>query len=145
MCGHLPLVCSSKCPLGKPQAFFSIVPQFTEKSAGHLLGGWSFPFSGTILSTGRCDSVHDDLWPCGDPDSLQSKEALVGRFLVNVSSSYPSHNASYFGEAISSNLLPLRYPSPEFLECRSVFVSDFNLISPVKPMLPSRAIYMGHG
>ena len=26
----------------------------------------------------RVDLVHDDLRPCGDPDSLQSKEALVG-------------------------------------------------------------------
>jgi len=86
MCGHLPLVRSTKCPPGKPQASFPQFPSHQE-SAGHLLGGLS-PFPGTILSTRHHDLVHDDLWPCGDPDSLQSKEVLVGRSLVNVNSSY---------------------------------------------------------
>ena len=44
ICGHLPLVRSTKCPPWKPQASF---PQFTKESVGHLLGGLS-PFSGTI-------------------------------------------------------------------------------------------------
>ena len=60
----------------------------TEELAGYLLGRWLFPFSCTILSMGRRDLVHDDPRPYGDPDSLQSKEALVGRFLVNVDSLY---------------------------------------------------------
>ena len=43
-------------------------------------------------------------------------------------------------------MLSLRYPSPEFLECRSVSVSDFNSITPAKSIFsPSQAIYMGHG
>ena len=42
----------------------------TEKSTEHLSGGQPFPFSGTILSMGRCDLVRDEFWPCGDPDSL---------------------------------------------------------------------------
>ena len=41
-------------------------------------------FSGTILSMGRCDSVHVDLRPCEGLDSLQSKEISVGWSLVNV-------------------------------------------------------------
>ena len=82
MCGHLSLVRSTKCPPWKPQASF---PQFTKESVGHLMGGHS-PFSSTILSKGRHNLVHDDLRPCGDPDSLRSKEALVSRSLVNVSS-----------------------------------------------------------
>ena len=73
----------------------------TEELAGYLLGRRLFPFSCTILSMGRCDLVHDDPWPYGDPDSLQSKEALVGRSLVNVDSLYPSHDASYLREMIS--------------------------------------------
>ena len=44
------------------------------------------------------------------------------------------------------NLLSLRYPSPEFLECRSVSISDFNFTTPVKSNFsPSWAIYTGHG
>ena len=66
----------------------------TEELAGYLLGRQLFPFSCTILSMGRCDWVYDDPWPYGDPDSLQSKEALVGRSLINVDSLYLSHNAS---------------------------------------------------
>ena len=66
----------------------------TEELARYLLGRWLFPFSCTILSMGRRDLVHDDPWPYGDPDSLQSKEALVGRSLVNVDSLYPSHDVS---------------------------------------------------
>ena len=65
----------------------------TEELARHLLGKRLFPFSCTILSMGRRDLVHDDPWPYGDPDSLQSKEVLVGRSLVNVDSLYPSHDA----------------------------------------------------
>ena len=66
----------------------------TEELAGYLLGRRLFPFSCTILSMGRCDLVYDDPRPYGDPDSLQSKEALVGRSLINVDSLYLSHNAS---------------------------------------------------
>ena len=97
-------------PIGKATGFFPIISQFTEKSAGQLLGGWPFPFSGTILSTGQCDSVHDDLRPCGDPDSLQSKEALMGWSLVNVNSSYPSYDifwgSNKFESVISSSSVP---------------------------------------
>ena len=64
----------------------------TEKSAGHLLGRWLLPFSVITLLTGRCDSFYDNYQPCGDSDSLQSKEALVGWSLVNVNLSYPSHD-----------------------------------------------------
>ena len=70
--------CSSKRPPGKASGSFPIVPQFTEKSAGHMLGGRPFFFSSTILSMGRCDLVHNDSQPSGDLDSLQSKEVLVG-------------------------------------------------------------------
>ena len=66
----------------------------TEELAGYLLGRWLFPFSCTILSMGRCDLVYDDPRSYEDPDSLQSKEALVGRSQVNVDSLYPSHDAS---------------------------------------------------
>ena len=55
MCGHLPLVRSTKYPSRKPQASFPQFPSHRE-SAGHLLGGLS-PFPGTILSTDRRDSV----------------------------------------------------------------------------------------
>ena len=77
MCGHLPLV-ALQTPTGKASGFFPIVPQFTKKSAEHMLGGRPFLFSGTILSMGRCDLVHNDSQPSGDLDSLQSKEVLVG-------------------------------------------------------------------
>ena len=66
----------------------------TEELARYLLGRRLFPFSCTILSIGQCDLVHDDPRPYGDLDSLQSKEVLVGRSLVNVDSLYPSHDAS---------------------------------------------------
>jgi len=65
-------------PTRKTLGFFPIVSQFTKKSAGHMLGGRPFFFSGTILSMGRCDLVHNEFRPYGDPDSLQSKEVLVG-------------------------------------------------------------------
>ena len=95
---------------------------------------------------GQCDSVHDDLRPCGDLDSLQSKEALMGWSLVNVNLSHPPHDILWLWEAISPNLLFFRYPSPEFLECRTISVSDFNSIPPAKSIFsPSRAIYTGHG
>ena len=43
-------------------------------------------------------------------------------------------------------MLSLRYSSPKFLECRSVFVSDFNFTPSAKSIFsPSRAIYTGHG
>ena len=51
-------------------------------------------YSCTILSMGRCDLVYNDPRPYGDTDSLQSKEALVGRSIVNIDSLYLSHNAS---------------------------------------------------
>ena len=117
----------------------------TEKSATYLLVRWLFPFFGIILLMGRCDLVYDDPWPCGDPDSLQSKRSLGGLIFGPCKSFVSVTRCFVIGEAISSNLLPLCYPSPEFLECRSVSVSDFNFISPVKPILPSRAIYTGHG
>ena len=43
MCGHLPLICFIKWPLGEPQASF---PQFpvTEKLVRRLLSGRPFPF-----------------------------------------------------------------------------------------------------
>ena len=65
-------------PTGKALGFFPIVPQFTEKSIEHMLGGRPFLFSSIILSMGRCDSVHNEFRPCGGPDSLQSKEVLSG-------------------------------------------------------------------
>ena len=77
MCGHLPLVAPPNAHW-ESLSFFPIVPQFIEKFAKHMLGGRPFFFSGTILSMGRCDSVHNDYQPCGDPDCLQSKEVLVG-------------------------------------------------------------------
>ena len=63
---------------GKALGFFPTVPQFIEKYVEHMLGERPFFFSGIILLMGRCDSVHNEFWPCGDPDSLQSKEVLVG-------------------------------------------------------------------
>ena len=43
-------------------------------------------------------------------------------------------------------MLSLRYPPPEFPECRSASVFDFNFTPPAKSIFsPSRAIYMGHG
>ena len=69
----------------------------TEKSVGYMgtfLAGGPFSPLMLLLSAGWYDSVHDDLRPYGDLDSLQSKEALVGRSLVNVDSLYLSHDAS---------------------------------------------------
>ena len=77
MCGHLPLLLL-QTPTGKASGFFPIVPQFIEKFAEHMLGGRPFFFSGTILSMGQCDSIYNEFWPCGDLDSLQSKDVLVG-------------------------------------------------------------------
>ena len=49
-------------------------------------------------------------------------------------------------ESNKSESVISRDPSPEFPECRSVFISDFNSITPAKSILsPSRAIYTGHG
>ena len=70
--------CSSKRSPRKALGSFPIVPQLTEESAEHMLSGRPFLFSGTILSIGRCDSVHNEFRPYGDPNSLQSKEILVG-------------------------------------------------------------------
>ena len=77
MCGHLPLVAPPNAHQ-ESLRLLPIVPQFTEKSAGHRLGGRPFFFYDTILSMGRCDLVHNDSQPSGDLDSLQSKEVLVG-------------------------------------------------------------------
>ena len=77
MCGHLPLVAPPTLTR-KALGFFPIVPQFIEKSVEHMLGGRPFFFSGIILLMGRCDLVHNEFWPCGNLDSLQSKEVLVG-------------------------------------------------------------------
>ena len=82
MCGHLPLVRSTKCPPGKPQSSFPQFPSHQEISWASV--GRPFPFFWHNLSTGRHDLVHDDLQPCEGSDSLQSKEILVGRSLVNV-------------------------------------------------------------
>ena len=116
-----------------------------EKSTGYLLVRWLFPFFGIILLMGRCDLVYDDPRPCGDPDSLQSKRSLGGLIFGPCKSFVSVPRCFIIGEAISSNLLPLHYLSPEFLLCRSISVSDFNFISPVKLILPSWAIYTGHG
>ena len=91
MCGHLPLVCSSNVHRESHRLLFRSFP-VTEKLARLLSGRRLFPFSGIILSMGRYDLVHDDLRPCGDLESLQSKQASVGRSLVNVNLSYPSHD-----------------------------------------------------
>ena len=64
-------------PIGKASGFFPIVPQFIEKSVEHMLGGRPFFFSGIILLMGQYDLVHNEFWPCGNLDSLQSKEVLV--------------------------------------------------------------------
>ena len=93
ICGHLPLFVPSNAYRESHKLLSSGLP-VTEELARYLLGRLLFPFSCTILSMGRCDLVYDDPQPYGDPDSLQSKEALVGRFLVNVDSLYLSHNAS---------------------------------------------------
>ena len=77
MCGHLPLVAPPNAHR-ESLRLFSIVPQFIEKSTEHMLGGRPFFFSGTILSMGRCDLVHNEFRPCGDPNFLQSKVVLVG-------------------------------------------------------------------
>ena len=77
MFDHLPLVIPPNAHR-ESLRLFPIVPQFIEKSVEHMLGGRPFFFSGTISLMGRCDSVHNEFWPCGDPDSLQSKEVLVG-------------------------------------------------------------------
>ena len=93
MCEYLPLF----GPLNahwKSHKLLSSGLLVIEELAGYLLGRRLFPFSCTILSMGRHDLVHDDPRPYGDLDSLQSKEALVGRSLVNVDSLYPSHDAS---------------------------------------------------
>ena len=118
---------------------------FPEKSAGYLLVRRLFPFFGIILLMGRCDLVYDDPRPCGDPDSLQSKRSLGGLIFGPCKSFVSIPRCFVIGEALSSNLLPPHYPSPESLKCLSVFVSDFNFIPPVKPILLSRAIYTGHG
>ena len=117
----------------------------TEKSAGYLLVRWLFPFFGIILLMRRCDLVYDDPRPCGDLDSLQSKRSLGGLIFGPCKSFVSIPQCFIIGEVISLNLLPLCYLSPESLECLSVSISDFNFIPPAKPILPSRAIYMGHG
>ena len=76
-CVDLPLLLL-QTSIGKASGFFPIAPQFIKKSAEHMLGGRPFFFFGTISLMGWCDSVHNEFQPCGDPDSLQSKEVLVG-------------------------------------------------------------------
>ena len=60
MCGHLPLVYSTECPLGKPQASS---PQFSDLSKNRLnlcLGG-RFPLSlGIMLVMGQCQCLMMD-------------------------------------------------------------------------------------
>ena len=92
ICGHLPLFVPSNAYRESHELLSNGLP-VTEELAGYLLGRLLFPFSCTILSMGRCDLVYDDPQPYGDLDSLQSKEALVGRSLINVDSLYLSHNA----------------------------------------------------
>ena len=67
MCGHLPLVHSIKHSCQEIGGIY-----------GHLFSRRPFPPLMLLLSAGRYDSVHDDLRPCGDLDSVQSKEVLVG-------------------------------------------------------------------
>ena len=93
ICGHLPLFVPSNAHRESHKLLSSGL-LVTEELAGYLLGRLLFSFSCIILSMGRCDLVYDDPRPIGDPDSLQSKDALVGRSLVNVDSLYPSHDAS---------------------------------------------------
>ena len=76
-CDHLSLVAPPNAHQ-ESLGFFPIVPQFIEKSVEHMLGGRFFFFSGIILLMGRCDLVHNEFRPCGNLDSLQSKEVLVG-------------------------------------------------------------------
>jgi len=64
MCWHFPLFSPSNAHRESYRLLSHSFP-VTEKSAGHLLGRRLFTFSSIILSMGRCDSVHDDLRPCG--------------------------------------------------------------------------------
>ena len=80
MCGHLPLVTLSSGHAKKSVGYMGIF----------LADGLFSPLM-LLLSAGQYDSVHDDLRLCGDPDSLQSKEVLVGRSSVNVNPLYQSH------------------------------------------------------
>ena len=76
-CGHFSLVCSSNAYRENHKLLSSGFP-VTEKSAGYLLVRRLFPFFGIFLLMGQCNLVYDDLRPCGDPDSLQSKRSLGG-------------------------------------------------------------------
>ena len=87
MRGHFPLVCSIECLLGKPQASFQRLWEISWAFVKQV--DFSFPIA--ILSMGRCDLVYDDFWPCGDSNSLQSNEALVGWLLVSINLLYLSH------------------------------------------------------
>ena len=89
MCGHFSLVFCIKCLSGKPQASFQRFPSHREiswVSASQV----AFPFLWHNPINGRCNLVYDDLWPCGDPDSLQPKRSLGGliydpcKFFVSV-------------------------------------------------------------
>ena len=77
VCGHFSLVCSSNA-YRENHKLLSSRFLVIEKSAGHLLVRWLFPFFGIILLMGRCNLVYDDPWPCVDLDSLQSKRSLGG-------------------------------------------------------------------
>ena len=87
MHGRFSLVCSIKCPPGKPQASF----QRLREISWAFVRQAAFSFPVAILLTGRCDLVYDDFRPRGDSNFLQSKEALVGRLLVNVNLLHLSH------------------------------------------------------
>ena len=89
VCGHFSLVCSSNAYRENNKLLSNGFPVI-EKSVVNLPVRRLFPFFGIILLMGRCNLVYDDLRPCGDPDSLQSKRSLGGlisdpcKFFVSV-------------------------------------------------------------
>ena len=76
MFDHLPLAIPPNAHR-ESLRLFPIVPQFIEKSVEHMLGERPFFLSDITLLMGRCDLVHNEFRPCGNLDSLQSKEVLV--------------------------------------------------------------------
>ena len=91
MRGHFSLVCSIKCPSGKPQASFQRLPRHREISWASVRQA-AFSLLCRNFINGPMWLSLDDFRPCGDSDSLQSKETLVGWLLVNVNLLYLSHD-----------------------------------------------------
>ena len=132
-------------PTGKATGFFPIVPQFTKKSVEHLLGGWPFLFSGTILSTGRCwlgSRWPSALWGPKLPSIQISLDGLISgqcKFFVSIPRYFVIWGSNKFESVIPSLSVPwisrvlIRYRF--WFQFHTPGQSSFSL---------SQAIYTGH-